>query len=105
CRFQFRSCDVPVGSAFLAHGTEVLTEIFYGGPAEEPIAVVDLMNDQTWLEDDHVGDHRIVGGIRVFGDVQIFLDVTPPVGEEGQVGPIPAEIFTRLGDIGGADRD
>src|SRR5215475_5066668 len=46
-RLQFRRCDVPIRPAFLADGTEVLAEIFHCGPAKEPIAVVDLVNEQT----------------------------------------------------------
>jgi hypothetical protein len=104
-RFEFCHCDVPVCPTFFGYGTEVLAEIFHSGPAEEPVAVVDLINDKTGLEDNHVGDHGIVGRIRVFGDVEIFLDDTPRVGEERPVGTDPAAIFIRLSDIVGADRD
>jgi len=37
------------------------------------------MDDETRLEDDHMGDHRIVGRIRIFDDVESFLDDTPRV--------------------------
>ena len=95
-RFEFGRCDVPVRPAFLGNGTQVLAEIFQSGPAEEPVAVVDLINDKTGLEDNHVGDHGIVDRIRVFGDVEIFLDDTPRVGEERPVGTDSAAIFIRL---------
>src|SRR6266446_5266456 len=104
-RFEFWHCDVPVCPTFFGYGTEVLAEIFHSGPAEEPVAVVDLINDKTGLEDNHVGDHGIVGRIRVFGDVEIFLDDTPRVGEERPVGADSAAIFTRLSDIVGANGD
>jgi hypothetical protein len=69
------------------------------------VMVVDLINDKTGLEDNHVGDHGIVGRISVFGDIEIFLDNTRWVGEEGLVGADPAAIFIRLSDIVRADRD
>jgi hypothetical protein len=78
-RFEFGGCDVPVRPAFLGNGTQVLAEIFESGPAPEPVAVVDLIDDETGLEDNHMGDHGIVGRIRIFGDVEIFLDDTPRV--------------------------
>src|SRR6266849_719783 len=78
-RFEFRRCDVPVRPAFFGNDTQVLAEIFHSGPTEEPIAVVDLINDKTGFEHDHVGDHGIVEWIRVFGDVEIFLDDTPRI--------------------------
>jgi hypothetical protein len=53
----------------LSHGTQVLVT------AEEPISVVNLINDKTGLEDDHVGNHGIVGRIGVFGEIEIFYDV------------------------------
>src|SRR6204780_5692438 len=64
-RFEFGRCNVPVRPAFLGDGTQVLAEIFHGGPAEEPVAVVDLINDEGGLEDNHGGDHRIVEGVGV----------------------------------------
>ena len=78
-RLEFGRCDVPVWPAFLGNGTKVLAEIFHSGPAEVPVAVVDLIDDETGLEDNHMGDHRIVDRIRILGDVEIFLDDTPRV--------------------------
>src|ERR1700693_382156 len=104
-RFEFGRCDVPVRPAFLGNGTQVLAEIFQSGPAEEPVAVVDLINDQTWLEDNHVGNHGIVDRIRVLGDVEIFLDDTPGVREERPVGTDSGAIFVRQSNIVGANRD
>src|SRR5262249_40174844 len=104
-RFELGRCDVPVRPAFLGYGTEVLPGFLQGGPAEEPVAVVDLINDKAGLEDKHVGDHGIVERIRVFGDVEVFLDCPPRVGEERPVGTDPAAILIRLSDIVGANRD
>ena len=73
--------------------------------AEEPVAVIDLINDKAGLEDNHVGDHGIVERISVFGDVEIFLDDTPRIGKERPVGANSASVFIRLGDIVGANGD
>src|ERR1700730_14095600 len=78
-RLEFGRRDVPVWPAFLGNGTKVLAEISHSGPAEVPVAVVDLIDDETGLEDNHMGDHRIVDRIRILGDVEIFLDDTPLV--------------------------
>ena len=71
--------DVPVRAAFPGNGAEVLAEIFKSRTAEEPIAVVDLINHKLGLQNNHVGDHRIVYRIRILGDVEIFLHDTPRV--------------------------
>ena len=80
CRFELGRRDVPVRPAFPGNDPQVLPEIFESGPPEEPVTVVGLINDKAGLEDNHVGDHGIVGRIRVFGDVEILLDDTPRVG-------------------------
>jgi hypothetical protein len=46
--------DVPVGAAFFGDGAEVLTEVLHGGAAEEPVAVVDLVDDEAGFENDNV---------------------------------------------------
>jgi hypothetical protein len=48
--FELGRRDVPVRPTFPGQGTQVLAEIFHGGPAEEPVAVV----DRTGLKDNHV---------------------------------------------------
>ena len=57
---EFRRGDVPVRPAFLRHSAQVLAQFFHSGAAEEPVAVVDLIDDKSWFEDDRVGDHRLV---------------------------------------------
>src|ERR1700677_1798160 len=47
CRLEFRRGDVPVRPALPANRTQVLAEIFHGRSAEEPVAVVDLVNHQA----------------------------------------------------------
>ena len=44
--FEFWRGDVPVGAAFLADRTQVLAQILLRRPAKEPVAVVNLVNDQ-----------------------------------------------------------
>ena len=72
---------------------------------EEPIAVVQLINDKAGLKHNHEGDRRIVGRTGVLRDIEIFLDDTPRVGEERPVGADARAIFIRLADIVGADGD
>src|SRR6202162_4218312 len=67
--FQFGPSDIPIRTAFLQHGTQVLPKLFDGRSAKKPVAVVDLEYDETRLEDNDMGDHRIVLGVRIFGDV------------------------------------
>ena len=78
--FQFGPGDIPIGTAFLEHGTQVLPELFDGRPAKKPIAVVDLEYDKTRLEDNDMRDHRIVLGVRILGDVEILLNLSPRIG-------------------------
>ena len=46
---EFWRCDVPVRPAFLGDGAQVLAELLYRGSSEEPVAVVDFVDDQTGL--------------------------------------------------------
>jgi hypothetical protein len=101
---EFRRCDVPIRPAFPGDRTQVLAEILQRRPAQEPVAVVDLVNDKTGLKNNHVRDHRIVNRIGVFGDVEIFLNHTSCIGEERPVGADSRAVFVRLGDIVGANR-
>ena len=77
---QIRSCDIPIGSTFSENRTQILAEILDCGSAKEPVAVVDLVNDETRFKHDRMWDHRIVQRIRVFGNIEIFLNYTPGVG-------------------------
>jgi hypothetical protein len=88
-RFEFGCRNVPVRPAFLEDDAQVLAEIFYCGPPEEPVSVVNLTNDRTGLQDNHVGDHGIVDRISVFRDVEIFLDERPGSERKGQWAPTP----------------
>src|ERR1700686_2362427 len=78
--FQFWAGDVPVRTAFPQHGTQVLPKLFDGRSAKKPVAVVDLEYNQTRLEDNDIGDHRIVLGVRILGYVEVLLNLSPGVG-------------------------
>jgi hypothetical protein len=69
----------------LGEGTEVLTQILKRWAAEEPVAVVDLVDEQSGLENDDMRNHRIVVGIGVFGNIEILLNDSSGVGEERPV--------------------
>src|SRR5271165_7340042 len=104
-RFEFRRRDVPVRPTFHDHGAQVLTELFYCRPTEEPISVIDLVDDEAGREYDHMRDHRIVRRIGVFGDVEILLNYAPRIREERPMRADAAAKFVGLYDVVGADRN
>jgi len=104
-RFQVRICNIPIGPTFSENRTQILAKIFDCGSAKEPIAVVDLVNDETRFKHDRVWDHRIVQRIRVFGNIEIFLNYAPRVGQERPVGANSAAKFIGLNNSVGSDCD
>src|SRR4029453_2516290 len=68
-----RAADVPIGTAALQHRAQVEAQFLHRRPAEEPVAVVDLVDAQAGLEHPRVRDHRIVMRVGVFGDIEILL--------------------------------
>src|SRR3954468_2654173 len=54
------AADVPVGTAAPQHRAEVEAQLLHRRPTEEPVAVVNFVDAQAWLEHDGVRDHRIV---------------------------------------------
>src|SRR6202790_4668316 len=78
--FQFRPSDIPIRTAFLQHGTQVLPKLFDGRSAKKPVAVVDLKYNETRFEDDDMRDHWIVVWVRVLGDVEILLNFSSRIG-------------------------
>src|SRR5712671_3449514 len=78
--FQFGLSDVPIRTAFLQYGAQILPKLFDGRPAKKPVAVVDLEYNETRLKDNDMGNHRIVLGVRVLGDVQILLNLASRIG-------------------------
>src|SRR2546426_6564454 len=77
---QFGTSNVPVRTAFPQHSTQVLPKLFDGRSAKKPVAVVDLEYNETRLEDNDMGDHRIVVRVGVLGDVEILLNLSTRIG-------------------------
>jgi hypothetical protein len=102
---ELGSGDVPIGAAFFCDSAQILAEIFEGGTAEEPIAVVDFVDDETGFKNDDVGNHRIVDGIGVLGDIEVFLYNAACVGEERPVSADSGAVLVGEGDVVGADGD
>src|SRR6266851_8495148 len=42
-----RAADVPIGTAALQHGAQIEAQFLHRRPAEEPVAVVDLVDTQA----------------------------------------------------------
>src|SRR5215204_1495658 len=105
CRLEFGRCNVPVRSGLLENGTKIHAKLFNGRTTEEPVAVVDLVDNKTWLEDNHMRNHGIVNRIGVLGDVQILLYDPSRVGEECPVSSDSGAILIGLGNGICADRD
>jgi hypothetical protein len=57
---KFGSGEIPIRTAFLQHGTQVLPKFFDGRSAKKPVAVVDLEYKEVRFEDDEMRDRRIV---------------------------------------------
>src|SRR5207249_12117347 len=74
CLAQPRLSEIPVRPDLLTDRPEVVPEVDNGGPAPEPIAVVDAVDDEPGLEHDRVRDHRVVLGVGVLLDVEALLD-------------------------------
>src|SRR4051812_13625294 len=55
-----RAADLPIWTAAPQYFAQVEAQLLDRGPAEEPVAVVDLVDTQTRFEHQRVRDHRIV---------------------------------------------
>src|SRR6202022_614398 len=104
CSLNLGRRDVPVRPAFHADGAQVLTELLHRRSTEEPVAAVDLVDDETGLEHNHMRDHGIVHGISVLGDVEILLKNAPRTREERQRGADTTGISVGLREMVGAYR-
>ena len=76
----------PISNLAIMGLLEVLPKILECRPAEKPIAVVDLVDDEAWFQNDDVGNHRIMVGICVFSDVEIFLNDSSRIRQKWPVG-------------------
>src|SRR5271170_3925141 len=94
--------QIPVGADLSHRRAQVVPEVGDGRPAPEPIAVIDAVDDESWLEHERVRDHRIIFRVGVFGDVEVLLNDSVGVGEEGPLGAHRcAELLQRVVVIGG----
>src|SRR5712692_7246329 len=100
---QLRLAEVPVGPAALQDGAQVVAQLFDGGPAEEPVAHVDLVDAQARLEHERVRDHRVVVRVGVLGDVEVLLHLATWIGKEGPVRADAGAELVRLGQAVSAD--
>lgn len=67
CGLHRRGGDVPIRPALLDDSPQVLSEVLHRRPTKEPVPVVDLVNDESWLENDDMGNHRVVARVCAFG--------------------------------------
>src|ERR1700687_3287699 len=87
---------VTIATATLQHGAQVKAQLLHRRPAEEPVAVVDLVDTQAGLEHQRVRDHRIVMRVGVFRDVEILLQFARGVREKRPEGTDACAEFIRL---------
>src|SRR5580658_4099745 len=93
---QPRSRQVEVRPNSLEHAPQIHVKLCHRGPTPVPVSVVDLEDLESGLEDECVGNHRIVRLIRELFDVQILLDDPIRVRQER---PSGAERVPELVDV------
>ena len=62
------------GRIFARHRSQVVPEVNDRGPAPEPVAVIDAVDNETRLEHECVWNHWIVLGVGVLRDVEVLLN-------------------------------
>src|SRR6266404_2404367 len=102
---QFGPTNVPVRTTFLQYSTQVLPKLFDGRSAKKPVAVVDLEYNETRFEDDDMGNHRIVLGVRVLGDVEILLNLSSRIGQKSPMSADTVAVLIRQKHVVGTDGD
>src|SRR5580693_3939934 len=86
CLAEPWAVQVPVRADFSSHGAQVVPKIDDRRTAPEPIAVVDTVNDEAWLEDERMWNHRVVFGFGVLPNVEVLLDDSIRIGEKWPLG-------------------
>jgi len=86
CLAESRRAQVPVGTDFTRHNAQIMPKVCDRRPAPKPVAVVDAVDHQAWLEHQRVRNHRIVFGVGILLDVEVLLNLSLRVGEEGPLG-------------------
>ena len=84
---RLRGSEAPGATSDFAAPRSGITRLSRIAPSGDQNFITALPGNvpRSGLEDNHMGDHRIVDRIRIFGDVEIFLNDTPRVREEGPV--------------------
>src|SRR3954471_21447724 len=78
--------QIPVRTDFLSHGAQIVPKIDNRRTTPEPVAVIDAVDDETRLEYERMGDHRIVLGVGVLLNLESLLNLPLRIGEEGPLG-------------------
>src|SRR4051812_38232645 len=71
---QSRRGEVPVWPHLLEQLAQIAPQVLWRGAAPEPVAVVDLVDDEVRREDEGVREHRVVPRVGVLLNVQVPLD-------------------------------
>src|SRR6266581_5108871 len=77
---------IPVWSHLARHLSQVLPQILCRRSSPKPVAIINLVDDQTWLQHERMGNHWIVMWIGVLLNIKVLLHLTPRVGEKGPLG-------------------
>src|SRR5271166_7021296 len=73
---------VPIRADLAEDLAHVMPQVLDRGPAPEPIPIVDLADDETWLEHERIRNRRVVARVGVFLDVEIFGDLAAGIRQE-----------------------
>ena len=80
CIAESRGAQIPVWADFARHDAQIVPKIDDRWTSPEPITVINAVDDEAWLEDDRMRDHRIVLGVGVLLDVEVLLNRSAGVG-------------------------
>src|SRR5215203_4647887 len=96
--------EVPVGADLARDSPQVVPEVDDRGAPPEPVAVVDLVDDEPGLEHERVRNHRVVVRVGVLLDVEVLLDDALRVREEWPLGADRRPEFLERVVLVGRDR-
>ena len=91
------------GLHFFRDPAQILAQLLQRRPTEKPVAIVDLVDNESRLKHERVRDHGIVRSIRIFADVEIFLNDASRVGKKRPMRADAGAVFVRFDDAVGAD--
>ena len=94
--------QIPVGPDLARYHPQVAPEVDDRGPAPEPIAVINAVDNEARLEHERMRNHRIMLRVGILRDVEGLLNRSFGVGEEGPLGAHRrAELLDSVVVIGG----